>query len=73
MLKIFKYFIIAVLIYNSNFYSQNSPDYIFGNDMGNGWSYLEGSEAETNIGNSFKWTFQANQNGEQFFKFGETS
>ncbi len=54
-------------------YAQTSPDYIFGNDMGNSWSWTTGTQGTTSLGNSFKWQFQANADGSQYFKFGETS
>jgi hypothetical protein len=52
---------------------QVSPDYIFGNDMGNGWSWTTGTQGTPSLGGSFKWQFQANATGNQYFKFGETS
>ncbi|CUU08137.1 hypothetical protein JGI1_02003, partial [Candidatus Thermokryptus mobilis] len=61
--------LIAVLTANA----QVSPDYIFGNNMGNGWSWTAGTQGTASLGGSFKWQFQANANGNQYFKFGETS
>jgi hypothetical protein len=53
--------------------AQVSPDYIFGNNMGNGWSWTTGTQGTPSLGGSFKWQFQANATGNQYFKFGETS
>jgi len=71
MKKILTIFII--FLSTGIIYSQTSPDYIFGNDMGNGWSWTAGTQGTSSLGNSYKWQFQANANGNQYFKFGETS
>ncbi len=62
-----------VVLSGSYLLAQTSPDYIFGDDYGSGWSWTTGTPATPSLGNSYKWQFQANANGNLYFKFGETS
>jgi len=74
MKKLFTFcFVLFFWLLNPSLYSQTSPDYIFGNDLGNGWSWTTGTQGTASLGGSFKWQFQANADGDQLFKFGETS
>jgi hypothetical protein len=65
--------LVIALILIQPVYPQTSPDYIFGDNYGSGWGWTTGTLGTAGLGNSYKWTFQANASNNLYFKLGETS
>ena len=65
--------LVITLILIQPIYPQTSPDYIFGDNYGSGWGWTTGTQGTAGLGNSYKWTFQANASNNLYFKLGETS